>query len=141
MGLKNVMKYLQKQAAVTSVTSEKNQTLQPEPNVYAGCTSVTSVTSQIDKTQSNVQFVPTGEASNDPELTTTKPPAPPAPAPRGEAYQRWHNTWRAQADAYYSHHFTCAVCIASGKGYGERCDLGETLWARYCEASDEADRG
>jgi hypothetical protein len=84
---------------------------------------------------------PQKQASNDPELTTAKPPVPPASAPRGEAYQRWHNTWRAQADAYYTHHFTCAVCIASGKGYGERCDLGETLWARYCEASDEADRG
>ena len=39
--------------------------------------------------------------------------------------------WRAVRDAYYSHHHTCPVCIAAGKGYGLRCGAGASLWATY----------
>ena len=39
--------------------------------------------------------------------------------------------WRAVRDAYYSHHHTCPVCIAAGKGYGLRCGTGASLWATY----------
>ena len=145
MGLKNVMRYLQQRHSVTPVTPENIAGLQPEPSVYAGCTLVTPVTPQTGDTQHGAQFVPIGKASNDPELTPTKPTPPPTapaaptpPVPQGDAYQRWHGAWKAQADAYYNHHFTCAVCKAAGKGYGSRCDLGETLWARYNAAYEAA---
>jgi len=29
---------------------------------------------------------------------------------------------------YYAHHFSCKFCIAAGKGYGQRCKEGRTLW-------------
>jgi len=34
----------------------------------------------------------------------------------------------ALAHIYYEHHFNCGACIASGKGYGERCKEGGPLW-------------
>jgi hypothetical protein len=139
MGLKNVMQYLQQQAHVTPVTDEKNQTLQREASVYAGCTAVTAVTLQTDEPQEGARFEPIGEASNDPEPPTDSPQsAKPAPAPQGDAYQRWHDAWRQQASDYYDHHFTCPHCIAHGKGYGLKCDLGAGLWQAYCDASENA---
>jgi hypothetical protein len=34
----------------------------------------------------------------------------------------------ALARIYHEHHFHCGVCIAAGKGYGERCKEGSPLW-------------
>ena len=42
--------------------------------------------------------------------------------------------WRELDRAYQLHHFGCATCIASGRGYGLRCGAGAALWAAYCEA-------
>ena len=53
-------------------------------------------------------------------------PPPPAPA-------LTHAEWVTLAKAYQAHHFTCPVCIASGKGYGWRCGTGAALWANYNE--------
>ena len=44
------------------------------------------------------------------------------------------STWLAVRNAYYSHHHTCPVCIAAGKGYGLRCGAGAGLWAAYSAA-------
>jgi len=47
-------------------------------------------------------------------------------------------SWRPLAADYYRHHFGCWVCIAAGKGYGQRCTAGADLWAAY-EAACEAE--
>ncbi len=39
--------------------------------------------------------------------------------------------WLALDRAYQDHHFRCPVCIAAGKGYGERCGVGAILWRSY----------
>lgn len=43
--------------------------------------------------------------------------------------------WRVLDKAYQAHHFNCALCIAAGKGYCKRCDVGMALWVRYQEAA------
>ena len=47
-------------------------------------------------------------------------------------------SWRPLAADYHRHHFGCWVCIAAGKGYGQRCTAGADLWAAY-EAACEAE--
>jgi hypothetical protein len=131
MALKDLMKYLQQPGSATPVTQEKIIGLQHKASVYAGCTPVTPVTLQSDKTQEGGQFETVDEASNDPDPPTAKP----APT-TGQTYQEWAQSWRPLADAFHAHHFNCAVCIASGKGYGMRCGGGAALWAAYCEAPD-----
>jgi hypothetical protein len=42
--------------------------------------------------------------------------------------------WREADRVYQLHHFTCATCIAAGRGYGLRCGTGSVLWAAYSEA-------
>lgn len=137
MALKEVLKYLKRLDGVTPVTPEKIMGLQREPSVYAGCTRVTPVTPQLDDTQQSAQFWPVGEASNDPEPPTAKPSPAPAPAPArkpiGQTHPDWAQSWRPLADAYHSHHFTCPVCIAAGKGYGLRCGAGAALWTAYTD--------
>ena len=59
------------------------------------------------------------------------PPTPPPPAPA-----LTHAEWAALDRAYQSHHQTCAVCIAAGKGYGLRCGTGAALWANYDQSSE-----
>lgn len=59
------------------------------------------------------------------ERTSTAEPSPNAMTKQTAA------DWRAVRDAYYSHHHTCPVCIAAGKGYGLRCGAGASLWAAY----------
>ena len=145
MALKEVLKYLKRLDGVTPVTPEKIMGLQREASVYAGCTRVTPVTPQLDDTQQSAQFWSVGEASNDPEPPTATPaptPTPtPAPAPprksQGQRYQEWVATWKPLADAYHSHHFGCAVCIAAGKGYGLRCGAGASLWTAYTDGQGE----
>lgn len=46
--------------------------------------------------------------------------------------------WRTLAAAYHSHHFSCVICIAAGRGsrYGQRCGVGRALWQSYCESSE-----
>lgn len=39
--------------------------------------------------------------------------------------------WRTFASQYYAHHFGCEPCIAAGKGYGRRCEIGLPLWEAY----------
>lgn len=45
--------------------------------------------------------------------------------------------WLVLAQAYYTHHFKCPVCIAAGRGtgYGFRCGTGAALWAPYDQVS------
>lgn len=33
--------------------------------------------------------------------------------------------------AYHDHHFNCPLCVAAGKGYGKRCNVGQPLWFKY----------
>ena len=58
-------------------------------------------------------------------------PPPPTPAPA-----LTHAEWAMLDKAYQSHHQTCAVCIAAGKGYGLRCGTGAALWANYDQSSE-----
>lgn len=47
--------------------------------------------------------------------------------------QTLKNDWKAQADAYYGHHFKCETCIAGGRGVASipRCAMGKKLWDAY----------
>lgn len=38
--------------------------------------------------------------------------------------------WKELAAAYHAHHFNCSTCVAAGRGpqYGQRCEVGTTLW-------------
>lgn len=45
--------------------------------------------------------------------------------------------WLAQDQAYQRHHMACPVCIAAGKGQGQRCAVGAALWVAYAEAEAE----
>lgn len=58
-------------------------------------------------------------------------PTPPPPAPA-----LTHAEWATLDKAYQTHHQTCPVCIAAGKGYGLRCGTGAALWANYDQASE-----
>lgn len=55
--------------------------------------------------------------------------APPPPPPTPPALT--HAEWATLDKAYQSHHQTCPVCIAAGKGYGLRCGTGAALWSKY----------
>jgi len=48
----------------------------------------------------------------------------------------WEIDWQflAAVAEYHGHHFKCATCIASGKGYGLRCGVGASPWIAYSEA-------
>jgi len=52
----------------------------------------------------------------------------PAPEPPSDP-----NAWKELAEAYHAHHFSCAYCIAAGRGnrYGVRCGVGAALWTSY----------
>lgn len=43
--------------------------------------------------------------------------------------------WQALDAAYLAHHFSCAACIAAGRGsrYGLRCGVGAALWRVYSQ--------
>ena len=43
---------------------------------------------------------------------------------------------RELAATYYLHHFSCATCIAAGRGYDERCADGLALWRAYQESTN-----
>jgi hypothetical protein len=62
----------------------------------------------------------------------TAPTKPPTPTKQtfGESVE----TWQPLAEAYHAYHFNCAICIASGKGYGLRCGVGSSLWRVYSDA-------
>jgi hypothetical protein len=46
--------------------------------------------------------------------------------------------WHERDKAYQGHHANCPACIASGKGYGTRCDTGAELWTAYSETPKPA---
>ena len=48
--------------------------------------------------------------------------------------------WETLDRAYQQHHFSCARCIAAGRGprYGLRCGVGAALWRVYAQASSDA---
>ncbi|QBR40565.1 hypothetical protein EHF36_07940 [Kerstersia gyiorum] len=48
--------------------------------------------------------------------------------------------WDASSH-YYGHHLACRHCIAAGRGYGQRCEIGQQLWNALQTASpiDRAD--
>ena len=48
--------------------------------------------------------------------------------------------WKTLDRAYLAHHVQCPQCIAAGKGYGQRCGAGATLWRQYEAAPTPFDR-
>lgn len=142
MGLKSLMQYLQKPVADTPDTSEKSMGYQRKATIHAGCTPDTPDTSCFVDTRVNAQFVPFGEAVNNPASTQpsdlVQPPAP-APdksdKPRKQTFMDWQDTWLHLDRAYQAHHFKCPTCIAAGLGYGLRCGTGAALYKAYEDAT------
>lgn len=46
----------------------------------------------------------------------------------------WHHLDRE----YQAHHAMCPACISAGRGYGQRCGVGSTLWVAYSNAEPPA---
>lgn len=46
--------------------------------------------------------------------------------------------WKDLDRAYQAHHVNCPVCIAAGKGHGQRCGTGAALWADYDQTTKPA---
>lgn len=68
------------------------------------------------------------------------PPVPSVPSPKSMVWEKTRgntgNTtpavdWHQADRAYQAHHWSCPQCQASGKGYGSRCDEGQSLWDAY----------
>ncbi len=142
MGLKSLMKYLQKCSAVTPVTPKKIMGLQPKPAWIGLVPLVTPVTLQLNDTRINAQFAPFDEAVNDPVPSALhSQPSTESPAHTitdklpEQTFMACADTWLHLDRAYQSHHFKCATCKAAGLGYGLRCGVGAALWAAYGDGS------
>lgn len=48
-------------------------------------------------------------------------------SPENAPQMSWHEADRV----YMMHHLSCTSCQAAGRGRGERCAAGSTLWAAY----------
>jgi len=140
MGLKSFLARLQSRAADTPDTSEKSTGYQRKPIEHAGCTLDTSDTPLLNNTHEDAQIGQFGEAVNDPagfspdgQENLRKPVIvavadDPGPEPPFDP-----DAWRELAEAYHAHHFSCAYCIAAGRGnrYGVHCGVGAALWTSY----------
>ncbi|HMW31560.1 MAG TPA: hypothetical protein PKE44_18520 [Plasticicumulans sp.] len=86
------------------------------------------------------QWAPGTRPPADPGDDPPEPHAPRPPRPDDGRVQDAFGAWRTPAEhaavaAFYAHHWTCAVCIRAGRGYGDRCADGERLHAAMRAAS------
>ena len=86
------------------------------------------------------QWAPGTRPPADPGDDPPEPHAPRPPRPDDGRVQDAFGAWRTPAEhaavaAFYAHHWTCAVCIRAGRGYGTRCADGERLHAAMRAAS------
>lgn len=63
-------------------------------------------------------------------------PVPSAPSPPPTPRPEVSNAWREHDYAYQAHTQTCGICIAAGKGNGDRCADGSALWGAYSRAAE-----
>lgn len=103
--LKSIVEQLQARSGVTPVTHDG---VTAKPSTGAGCTPVTPVTPQNWYDGKAIIETPM-QAANDPTLAD----------------------WKTLDRAYLAHHVQCPQCIAAGRGYGQRCGTGATLWRSY----------
>ena len=115
--LKTIVEQLQARSGVTPVTPETLGGVTAKPNTGAACTLVTPVTPQNRYTGKAIMQPPM-PAANDPTLAD----------------------WKTLDRAYLAHHVQCPQCIAAGRGYGQRCGTGATLWRSYEAAPYSFDR-
>ena len=106
--LKTIVEQLQSQSGVTPVTPQKTAGVTAKPSTGAGWTPVTPVTPQNRYTGKAIVQPPI-PAANDPAMAD----------------------WKTLDRAYLAHHVQCPQCMAAGRGYGQRCGTGATLWRRY----------
>lgn len=69
-----------------------------------------------------------GPAPQEPE----QPPAPATPATAKSS------DWKPLHTAYMRHAQNCPTCQSAGRGYGQRCTTGLSLWATYTAAVQPA---
>ena len=103
--LKTIVEQLQARSGVTPVTHDG---VTAKPSTGAGCTPVTPVTPQ-NRYDGKAIIETSMQAANDPRLAD----------------------WKTLDRAYLAHHVQCPQCIAAGRGYGQRCGTGATLWRSY----------
>jgi len=60
-----------------------------------------------------------------------EPAQPPVPAALATAES---SDWKPLHDAYQAHAQQCPTCQSAGRGYGQRCTTGLSLWATYTAA-------
>ena len=105
----------------TPETPAKNTGFQEKMARALACTPETPETPK----KSNID----AQAANDGQHLPQPAPPPPPPPPPAPALIRAE--WAVLDKAYQAHHFGCPVCIAAGKGYGLRCEVGQGLWNAY----------
>ena len=115
--LKSIVEQLQARSGVTPVTPVTHDGVTAKPNTGAACTPVTPVTPQNRYTGKAIMETPI-PAANDPTLTD----------------------WKTLDRAYLAHHTQCHQCRSAGRGYGQRCGTGATLWRSYEAAPTPFDK-
>ena len=106
--LKTIIEQLQAQSYGTHGTPEKTAGVPAKPNTGAAWAPGTHGTPQNRYTGKAIVETPIS-AANDPTLAD----------------------WKTLDRAYLTHHAQCPQCIAAGRGYGQRCGTGATLWRNY----------
>ena len=115
--LKTIIEQLQARSGVTPVTPQKTAGVTAKPNTGAGWTPVTPVTPQNRYDGKAIMETPI-PAANDPTLAD----------------------WKTLDRAYLTHHAQCHQCRSAGRGYGQRCGTGATLWRSYEAAPTPFDK-
>ena len=112
--LKTIVEQLQARSGVTPVTHDG---VTAKPSTGAGCTPANPTERKTERLlpPSGADIRP---AANEPSIAD----------------------WKTLDRAYLAHHVQCPQCIAAGKGYGQRCGAGATLWRQYEAAPYPFDR-
>ena len=115
--LKTIIEQLQAQSYGTPGTPEKTAGVPAKPNTGAAWAPGTPGTPQNRYTGKAIMETPI-PAANDPTLTD----------------------WKTLDRAYLAHHTQCHQCRSAGRGYGQRCGTGATLWRSYEAAPTPFDK-
>jgi hypothetical protein len=107
----------------TPDTPPENVRYQPQPAWILGCTLDTPDTPE----KINNEVHPANEMLSGDQFTTEH---------KRLFKEHWlglTDTEQSAALMYHTHHFNCNTCIAAGRGnrYGNRCNVGLTLWSNY----------